>query len=78
MIQINLTWDLSATISQTNTNNEKLNTKITGRFKPDTATPEKIKTLAAGFINKFTTNAYTDATLTVKKSLSELDNEEVA
>lgn len=76
MINIGLSWDLSATISQLNSNNEKLTTKITGRFKPETSTAAKMATLAKSFINKLTTNTYTDSTLTVKKSLNELEDEE--
>lgn len=75
MIQIDLTWDLSATMSQLNVNNEKLTTKIIGRFKPDTATPEKIRTLAVMFVNQFTSNTYVDSILTVKKNLSDLEED---
>lgn len=76
MIQIDLSWDLSATMSQLNSNNEKLTTKIIGRFNPNSVTPEKISTLAIMFVNRFTTNSYTDSILTVKKNLSDLEEEE--
>lgn len=73
MITPNKSWDLSGTIQMLNTNNEDYNQKITGRFDPNTATPEQIFTLMVALAS-LTTNTYVDTKLTAQKSLNELMN----
>ena len=68
MIEIDKSWDLSAQINATDTNNNVVNQTIWGRFDPSTD-PEDLQNLLMA-INSFTTNTYVDAKLSAKKSLS--------
>lgn len=71
MITPDKSWDLSGTLQMLNSNNETYNQKLTGRFDPNTATAEKIFTLATA-LTSLTRNSYVDTKLTAQKSLADL------
>lgn len=71
MITLNNDWDLSATLHQEDTNNEKITQAITGRFSIANATPTKIYTLMLA-LNDLTTNTYTKTTLKASNLLDDI------
>ena len=74
MIEFDKSWDISAQIKSTDSNNNKIVTTIWGRF--DTSTdPEDLQNLMAA-INSFTNNTYVDTELNAKKSLYDLIEDE--
>lgn len=72
MIELTKKWDLSATIVQTDPNSVKFQTKITGRFDPAVATPEKIFSLTYA-LKGLTRNTYVDTLLTAQRNLNDLE-----
>lgn len=62
MINLDLTWDVSATLQMIDVNSNVISKKITGRFKPSVATYENIYNLVVA-LSDLTTNTYYRTTL---------------
>lgn len=71
-IQLNKNWDLSVEIKQVAPDNTNFQTKLPGRFDPETATKEKILTLVFAFID-FTGNTFSGANLTAHHPLESVE-----
>lgn len=75
MITPDLSWDLNAQIQMVDTNANVFKQTISGRFNPSTTDPEKLQTLLENLVS-LTRNTYVDSSLTMKKSLNEIIDDE--